>query len=112
MASNYDYHNQIFRPNRHSHQKKHNNNNQKESKKYFQQSNIREVEINSITQTEPSKPKIIIKPDETNNQHIIEQGDIVSKTNDETPNITYFKQEFIAADDFTFNFKDSILSFI
>ena len=29
----------------------------KENKKYLQQSNIREVEINSISQTEPSKPK-------------------------------------------------------
>lgn len=104
MASNYDYHNQNFRPNRNYHQKKYNN--PKEPKKYPQQGNIREVEINSITQTEPSKPKQIPKNDETNHQRpLIDQVDIVSKTNDETPNITYFKQDFIANDDF--NLKDS-----
>ncbi len=37
----------------------------KENKKYLQQSNIREVEINSISQTEPSKPKF---SPETNNE--------------------------------------------
>ena len=31
--------------------------NAKENKKYIPQANIREVEINSISQTEPSKPK-------------------------------------------------------
>lgn len=62
--------------------------NMKENKKHTQQSNIREVEINSITQTEPSKPKFspenkIISP-------------IESTTNDETQSITNLKHEFIA----------------
>ena len=57
--------------------------------------NIREVEINSLSQTEPSKKKEIFK--NSNKQKIeneIYQFDNFSKTNDETFSITNFKQEF------------------
>ena len=57
--------------------------------------NIREVEINSLSQTEPSKKKEIFK--NSNKKKIekeIEQFDNFSKTNDETLSITNFKQEF------------------
>ena len=91
------------------------NRNKNYPKKKFQfqnKGNIREVEINSISQTEPTKQKETYN---NNNQiynvlNQIDQFDNISKTNDETLSITNFKQEFIGCNSDDIIFRDFISS--
>ena len=91
------------------------NRNKNYPKKKFQfqnKGNIREVEINSISQTEPTKQK---EKYNNNNQiyndlNQIDQFDNFSKTNDETLSITNFKQEFIGCNSDDIIFRDFISS--
>lgn len=93
MASNYDsYHQNVRGNNKNYYPKKYNN--PKELKKNPQQSIVREVEINSLTQTEPSKTKKMTIINENSEEATIDQADVISKTNDETPNLTYLKHCF------------------
>jgi len=92
----------------------HNRNKNYPKKKFLFQNkgNIREVEINSISQTEPTKQK---EKYNNNNQiyndlNQIDQFDNFSKTNDETLSITNFKQEFIGCNSDDIIFRDFISS--
>ena len=91
----------------------HRNKNYPKKKFLFQnKGNIREVEINSISQTEPTKQK---EKYNNNNQiynelNQIDQFDNFSKTNDETLSITNFKQEFIGCNSDDIIFRDFISS--
>ena len=92
----------------------HNRNKNYPKKKFLFQNkgNIREVEINSISQTEPTKQK---EKYNNNNQiyndlNQIDQFDNISKTNDETLSITNFKQEFIGCNSDDIIFRDFISS--
>ena len=89
-----------------------NKNYQKKKFQFQNKGNIREVEINSISQTEPTKQK---EKYNNNNQiyndlNQIDQFDNFSKTNDETLSITNFKQEFIGCNSDDIIFRDFISS--
>lgn len=93
MATNYDYYSQNFRSiSKNYYPKKYNN--PKENKKYIQPGNVREVEISSLNQTDPSKTKNSTFINENSSEPNLDQVDVISKTNDETSNITYLKQYF------------------
>ena len=90
MSNNYNYNNYYNQNNFHNRNK----NFQKKKNIFSKNGNIREIEINSISQTEPTeKYQNIINKKSDNEINQIDQYDNISKTNDETLSITYFKQD-------------------
>ena len=78
--------------------------NAKENKKYIPQANIREVEINSISQTEPSKPKFSLDLKIT--------SQLEAATNDETQSITNLKHELIGTSNNTEDLNEQLRSIL
>jgi hypothetical protein len=89
-----------------------NKNYQKKKFQFQNKGNIREVEINSISQTEPSKQreKYNNKNQIDNELNQIDQFDNISKTNDDTLSITNFKQECLGCISDDIIFRDFISS--
>ena len=109
MSNNYNI-NYINQVNYHNRTK----NYQKKKNIFPNKGNIREVEINSMSQTEPTihneYNKKVKNKNSENELNQIDQFDYISKTNDETLSITNFKQEFIGTNTDDIIFRDYITS--
>ena len=109
MSNNYNI-NYINQVNYHNRSK----NYQKKKNIFPNKGNIREVEINSMSQTEPTihneYNKKVKNKNSENELNQIDQFDYISKTNDETLSITNFKQEFIGTNTDDIIFRDYITS--
>ena len=109
MSNNYN-NNYINQVNYHNRSK----NYQKKKNIFPNKGNIREVEINSMSQTEPTIHNEYNKRFKNkkieNELNQIDQFDYISKTNDETLSITNFKQEFIGTNTDDIIFRDYITS--
>jgi hypothetical protein len=107
MSNNYNYNNYYNQNNFHNRNK----NFQKKKNIFSKNGNIREIEINSISQTEPTeKYQNIINKKSDNEINQIDQYDNISKTNDETLSITNFKQEFTGTNTDDIIFRDFVTS--
>ena len=104
--SNNNYNNYYYQNNFHNNRNK----NYPKKKFTYQNKNIREVEINSITQTETTKQKENYNKKIDNDLNQIDQFDYISKTNDETLSITNFKEEFIGNNNEDIIYRDFISS--